>query len=179
MNTTLGKTEYSDLAHSIPCKNDTGHDKNTTISASQVIAASGTALFYLGIFSLGILGVCCKSCGKLSFSQGTFFAFLIGALTASVNVFTNADDLQVKLYCRIFTMFLVGIVFAMFGAALFFKRPETGQQILNQPTLGSQQPSMGLVVTLITIPLIVIEIVLLIAASASKKTDEPTGNVKI
>ena len=178
MNTTLGKTGYSNLTHSIPCKYDTGNDTNTTVAASQVIAASGTALFYLGIFFLGILGVCCKPCRKMACSQGTFFAFLVGALTASVNVFTNADDLQVKLYCRIFTIFLIGIVFAMFGAALFFTRPETGPENLNQPTLGRQQPSMGLVVTLITIPLIVIEIVLLIAAAASKKTDEPTGMLK-
>ena len=179
MNKTLGKAGYSDLTHSIPCKNATKHDLNTTISASQVIAASGTALFYLGIFWLGILGVCrrpCSTvCSRLACSQGTFFAFLVGALIASVNVFTNAEDLQVKLYCRIFTIFLIGIVFALFGAVWFFTPPGGQHGDANQPTLGLQQPSMGLVVTLITIPLIVIQIVLLIAAAASKKTDEPTG----
>ena len=176
MNTKLGNTDYSDLIHSVTCEKATDHDVNKTVSASQVIAASGTALFYLVLFSLGILGVCCKPCAKLACSQGTFFSFLVGALIASVNVFTNADDLQVKLYCRIFTIFLVGIVFALFGAALFFTL-QHGQHA-HLPTLGRQQPSMGLVVTLITIPLIVIEIVLLIAAAASKKTDEPAGILK-
>ena len=176
MNTKLGNTDYSDLAHSVPCKNATDHDRNTTVSASQVIAASGTALFYLVLFSLSILGVRCKPCAKLACSQGTFFFFLVGALIATVNVFTNADDLQVKLYCRIFTTFLVGIVLALFGAALFFTLPH-GQHA-HLPTLGRQQPSMGLVVTSITIPLIVIEIVLLIAAAASKKTDESAGILK-
>ncbi|KAL9975528.1 hypothetical protein ACROYT_G012698 [Oculina patagonica] len=176
MNPTLGTTDYSDLAHSVPCKQASEHDRNTTVSASQVIAASGTALFYLVIFFLSIFGVCFKPCAKLTCSHGTFFSFLVGVLIASVNVFTNADDLQVKLYCRIFTMFLIGIVFALFGAALFFKRPEGLQA--NLPTLGRQQPSMGLVVSSITIPLVVIEIVLLIAAAASKKTDEPAGMLK-
>lgn len=176
MNTKLGTTDYSDLTHSVPCKDATKHDLNTTISASQVIAASGTALFYLIIFLLSVLGVFCKPCARLTCSHGTFFSFLVGVLIASVNVFTNADDLQVKVYCRIFTISLIGIVFALFGAALFFTRPD-GQQA-NLPTLSRQQPSMGLVVTLITIPLIVIEIVLLIAAAASTKTDESAGMLK-
>ena len=151
------------------CEDVTERDLNTTVLASQLIASISSALFYLAIFSLSILGVCFKSCVKVSSSQGTFFVFLVGALIASMNVFTNANDLQVKEYYRIFTVSLIGIVFTLFGALLFFKRPAGVER--NQPTLGRHQPSMGLVVALITFPLIVIEIVLVIAAAGvSKKT---------
>ncbi|KAJ7337147.1 hypothetical protein OS493_010001 [Desmophyllum pertusum] len=168
----LNKSDHSDLVHIFRCEGATERDVNTTVLASQVIASISSALFYLAIFSLSILGVCFKSCVKVSSSQGTFFVFLVGALIAFVNVFTNANDLQIKLYCRIFTVFLIGIVFTLFGALLFFKRPG------NQLTLGRTQPSMGLVVALITFPLIGIEIALLMAArtaSNSEKADEPAG----
>ena len=171
MNATLGNTSL------LSCKSVTEHDLNTTVSASQIIAASGTGLFYLIMLSLGILGVCSKQCARLSSSQGTLFFFLVGALISFVNVLTNADELQVKMTCRVFTIFLIGIVFAVFGAALFFKVPtEDGAD--DEPTLGRQQPSMGLVVTSITFPLVVIEIVLLIASAASRNTDDSTGTLK-
>jgi len=175
MNATLGNTilSQSDLAHSFSCKNATENDLSTTVYASQIIAASGTGLFYLIMFCLGILGVCSRQCAKLSSSQGTLFFFLVGALISLVNVLTNADELQVKLYYRISTIFLIGIVFAVFGAALFFTVP-AGDGV-DAPTLGRQQPSMGLVVTSITIPLVAIEIVLLVASAASRNTDESGG----
>lgn len=175
MDTTLGNIAQSYLVRSLPCKTANGHDVNTTVSASQIIAASGAALFYLIILFFGILGVCFRQCAKLSSSQGTLFFFLVGALITFVNVFTNAGELQVKMNYRIFTIFLIGIVFAVFGAVLFFTVP-TGDRA-DAPTLGRQQPSMGLVITSITIPLVGIEIVLLIASAASKKTDEAAGTL--
>ena len=168
MNSTLGNTSL------LSC-NFTEHDLNTTVSASQIIAAAGTGLFYLIMLSLGILGVCSKQCARLSSSQGTLFFFLVGALISFVNVLTNADERQVKMTCRVFTIFLIGIVFAVFGAALFFKVP-TGVGADDEPTLGRHQPSMGLVVTSITIPLVLIEIVLLLASAASRNTD-PKGTL--
>ena len=181
MNATLGNTNVSqsDFAHlspSHPCKSASEHDLNTTVSASEIIAASGTGLFYLIMLLLGILGVGFKQCAKLSSCQGTLFFFLVGAMISFVNVITNADELQVKVIYRIFTIFLIGIVFAVFGAALFFKVP-TGDGA-DEPTLGRHQPSMGLVVTSITIPLVVIEIVLLIATAASRNTDDSKGKLK-
>lgn len=181
MNATLGNTNLSqsDFAHLSPsnfCKSVSEHDRNTTVSASEIIAASGTGLFYLIMLSLGILGVCSKQCANLSSCQGTLFFFLVGALISFVNVITNADELQVKVSYRIFTIFLIGIVFAVFGAALFFKVP-TGDGA-DEPTLGRHQPSMGLVVTSITIPLVVIEIVLLIATAASRNTDDSKVTLK-
>ena len=143
---------------------------------SQIIAASGTGLFCLILLFLGILGVCSKQCAKLSSSQGTLFFFLVGALITFVNVLTNADELQVKLIYRIFTISLIGIVFAVFGAALFSTLPTIdGADV--PATLSRQQPSMGLVVTLITLPLVAIEIVLLIASAASRNTDESEGKL--
>lgn len=178
MNATLGNINLSqsNFARSLSCKPVTEHDLHTTVSASQIIAASGTALFYLIMFSLGVLGVCFRQCAKLSCCQGTLFFFLVGALISFVNVITNADELQVKMNYRIFTIFLIGIVFAVFGAALFFKVP-TGDGA-DQPTLNRHQPSMGLVVTSITFPLVIIEIVLLIASAASRNTDDSKGTLK-
>ena len=180
MNATLGNMtnlSQSNFARSLSCKPSTEHDLKTTVSASQIIAASGTGLFYLIMLSLGILGVCSRQCAKLSSCQGTLFFFLVGALISFVNVITNADELQVKMNYRIFSIFLIGIVFAVFGAALFFIVP-TGDGA-DEPTLGQQQPSMGLVVTLITFPLVVIEIVLLIVTSttASRNTDDSKGTL--
>jgi len=175
MNATLGNAllSQSDFPSNFCCKNVTEHDLNTTVYASQIIAASGTGLFYLIMFCLGILGVCFEQCAKLPSSQGTLFFFLVGALITFVNVLTNADELQVKLTYRIFTISLIGIVFAVFGAVLFFTVP-TGNGA-DAPTLGRQQPSMGLVVTSITLPLVAIEIVLLVASTAFRNTDESAG----
>ncbi|XP_078365456.1 uncharacterized protein LOC144649749 isoform X2 [Oculina patagonica] len=86
----------------------------------------------------------------------------------SVNIFTNSGNQEVKIYFRIATGFLVGIVFVVVGAVLFFSKPEDGA---HQSTLARQQPSMGLVVGVITIPLIIAEIFLLVAANVSKKEE--------
>ncbi|XP_078365410.1 uncharacterized protein LOC144649720 [Oculina patagonica] len=163
----LDHSADSDLAHDFPC-NATERDLNTTISASQVITASYALLFYLVILVLSILGVCFRDCVKVFSSQATFLIFLIGTLLVSVNIFTNSGNHEVKIYFRLATGFLLGIAFVVAGAALFFSKPEDGA---HQSTLARQQPSMGLVVGAITIPLIIAEIFLLVAANVSKKEE--------
>ena len=145
------------------------HDRNTTIMASQVIVASYSLLFYLMLLVSSILGVCFRPCVKLSSSfQATSVLFLIGALMVFVNTFSNSNNPEVKIYFRLATGFLVGIAFMIFGATLFFSKPEEAR---NRPTLQQQQPSMGLVVGAITIPLIIAEVFLIASAAASKKLD--------
>ena len=157
-----------DLTLSIPCENVTKRDINSTVSASQIIAASYALLFYVVILVLSILGVCFKACVKVFTSQATLILFLIGTLMVCVNIFTNSGDQELKIYFRLATGLLVGIAFVFAGAWLFFSRPEDAA---NQSTLAQQQPSMGLVVGAITIPLIIAEIFLLVAANASKKEE--------
>ena len=43
-----------------------------------------------------------------------FFLFFIGALLASVNVFSNSDNLEVKLYFRLSAFMFVGIGYTLF-----------------------------------------------------------------
>ena len=171
----LDHSNYSDLAHDITC-NASERDLNRTISTSQYIAASYALLFYLVILVLSILGVCFKACAKVLSSQATFVLFLIGTLMVSVNIFTNSGNQEVKIYFRLATGFLVGMAFVSAGAVLFFSKPEDAP---NQSTLARQQPSMGLVVGVITIPLIIAEIFLLVAASASKKEETSEAVQKI
>ena len=150
-----GKTTWP-----VSCQTFTKHDVNTTKTASQVIVASCTGLFYLAILTLSLLGVWIQRFARLCSSRGTFFVFLIGALLASVNVFTNADNFEIKLYFRSSIVIVIGIAFTLFGAALFFALPQEGA---NQPaTLGRQQPSMGGVVGVITFFLFAIEVYLLV-----------------
>ena len=157
-----------DLTLSIPCENVTKRDINSTVSASQIIAASYALLFYVVILVLSILGVCFKACVKVFTSQATLILFLIGTLMVCVNIFTNSGDQELKIYFRLATGLLVGIAFVFAGAWLFFSRPEDAA---NQSTLAQQQPSLGLVVGAITIPLIIAEIFLLVAGNASKKEE--------
>ena len=163
----------SELSIVVRCSEVNGHDENTTVAASESIAAFGAGLFYILIFFLSILSVCLRPCVRLSSSQGTFFVFLIGALLAFINVFTNADNLKVKLYFRISITVLMGVAFTLFGAARFFSEP---RQERNEPTLGRKQPSMGLVVGSITFPLTIIEIVLIISTQASKNSYQPSSD---
>ena len=158
----------------VPCKTTTHHDVNTTVTASQVIVASGTGLFYFVMFTLSILGVWDKPCAKLCSSQRTLFVFLIGPLVAFINVFANSDNLEVKLYFRTSTVLIIGTAFTLFGATLFFSLP--GEET-NEPTLGRHQPSMGCIVGTITFPLFLIEAVLL--SLACKKADKPSGETVI
>ena len=147
---------------------------NKTTIASQVIAASFSALFYWLIFFLGILGVFYKPCAKLSSSRGTLFIFFVGALVIVVNILQSAtnteNDLQVRQYYRLSTIPLIGIIFILIGVKMFFRVPD--DEIVRQATLGRHQPSMGLVVSLLTVPLMVIEIVLLCASLSNRKIDK-------
>ena len=137
--------------------------------ASQVISASFAAVFYLVMFFQGILVICIERFVRISSSHGTLFVFFVGGLFACINVITTRNNLYVALNFRLFTVPLIGIIFLFFGVTLFSRELPPGE---NRPTLGRQQPSMGLVVSIITVPLVGIEIVLLIATFNSISTDE-------
>ena len=169
--------EFTDVTLKNICHTATNDDINSTVLASQLITASCAAAFYLVMFFLGILGVWFQSCLRVSSSQVTLFAFFVGALITCINVFTNAHNLSVKLSFRLFTTILIGIIFIIFGAWRFFEMPnrargEANPQGNDRPPLGKQQPSMGLVVSLLTFPLVIIEIVLICASFSSNITDE-------
>ena len=151
------------------CGNVTESDKNSVAKASQVISASFTAVFYLVMFFQGILVICIERFVRISSSHGTLFVFFVGGLFACINVITTKDNLYVVLNFRLFTVPLIGIIFLFFGVTLFSRELPPGE---NRPTLGRQQPSMGLVVSIITVPLVGIEIVLLIATFNSISTDK-------
>ena len=151
------------------CGYVTESDKNSVAMASQVISASFAAVFYLVMFFQGILVICIERFVRISSSHGTLFVFFVGGLFACINVITTRNNLYVALNFRLFTVPLIGIIFLFFGVTLFSRELPPGE---NRPTLGRQQPSMGLVVSIITVPLVGIEIVLLIATFNSISTDE-------
>lgn len=160
---------------------ETVYDRNSTITASEVIIASASGLFYFILFMLGVLGVWIKSCARLCSSQGTFFVFFIGVLVASVNVFTNSDNLEVRLYFRSSSAIVIGIAYVLFGALLFFSLPREGE---HPRTMGHQQPSMGCVIGMITLPLFLIEVLFLTFACTketrkSLEAHDPSGKLWI
>lgn len=143
--------------------NYTNYDLNATVFALQVITASFSALFYLVVLVLSALSICFKSLGKLlTSSQATFILFFIGAIMLTVNVFNTSANESIILCQRIISAFVVGITFVLLGAIRFFTKPT------NRPTLGEQQPSMGLIVAMITIPLNTVELMIVLGAQASK-----------
>lgn len=133
----FGEVECSQrgLTEMASCPDINEQHQNETEIASDVIAACGSGLFYIIIFFLSILGVCLRPFVTLSSSHGTFIVFLIGAIVACVNVFTNSDNLKVKLYFRIPVTIIIGIAYTVFGALCFFSRP---RQQTNEATLGRQ-----------------------------------------
>ena len=145
----------------INCSAATENDLNKTRLVTQVLFACGTGAFYLVVVALSICGICLANCAKLCTSRGTFFVFFVGALVASTNVFTYSDNIDVKLYFRCPVVLIVGIVYILIGAALFFKLREEGT---NEQALGGKQPFMGAAVGLVTFPLFALEIVLLALA---------------
>ena len=144
-------------------------DINNTMFVSQIIVASYSTLFYLLLLILSILGVCYKPCLKIFTSQANFMLFLIGALLVFVNIFAVEDQLEVKTYFRIATGFIIGIAFMISGSFLFFTKADDNN---NHCTLERQQPSMGLVVATITIPLIIAEVFLIASTFGSEKLKE-------
>lgn len=133
-------------------------DFNSTAVASQVITTSFSMLFYLAILVLSVLGVYFKSVVKLFSSHAMFIFFLIGLITSPLSVFNASGRSTVTLYERIVTVFLVGIFFVLFGAVLFFKKPSCNPS----NHLGLHQPSMGLLLTIITLPLNATELLILV-----------------
>ena len=133
-------------------------DINSMMFSSQVIFASYSMLFYLLLLILSILGICNKPCLKIFTSQANFILFLIGALLVFVNTFAVEDQLEVKTYFRVAKGFIIGIAFMISRAFLFFTKADDNN---NHCTLERQQPSMGLVVATITIPLIIAEVFLI------------------
>lgn len=150
------------------CGNNTNHNFNATAFASQVITASFSLCFYSAVLLLSGLSVCFKSLVKAFSSHTTFILFLIGAIVVSVNVFNTSDNKTIMLYHRIVSAFSVGIVYFLLGAIGFFKKP-TAEESSTHRKLGEHHPSMGLLVTIITLPLITTELMFLLGAQASEK----------
>lgn len=157
----------SSLAYGV--ENYTNYDSNATVFALQVITASFSALFYLVVLALSALSICFKSLGKLlTSSQATFILFFIGAIMLTVNVFNTSTNESIMLCHRVISAFVVGIAFVLLGAIRFFTKPTS------RPTLGEQQPSMGLIVIMITIPLNTVELMIMLGAQASKNETRHT-----
>ena len=148
------------------------HDLNsTTAFASQVITASFSMLCYVLVLVFIVLGVCFKSVWKLFSSPAIYIFFLIGAIITTVNVLnTWHGNLDVMCYDQIISAFLVGVVLVLLGAVLFFEKPRSDT---DQHTLGHHQPSMGLLLTIITIPLCATELLILIQDIESRKKSWP------
>ena len=141
-------------------------DVNKTMNATKWMVASYSMLFYVALFLLGALSAWSQTCVKICSSQVMLLVFLVGALMDFMSISTNSHNLQLKIYFRLAAGLLIGIVFMMFGAVLFFSQQEEGNRL---PTLQKHQPSMGFVVAGITIPLIIVECFLLASSGASKK----------
>ena len=141
-------------------------DFNSTAVASQVITASFSMLFYLAILVLSSLGVYSKSVVKLFSSHAMSIFFLIGLIMTPVNVFNASGRSTITLCQRIVSVFLVGVVFVLFGAVLFFKKPSRSPS----NHLGQHQPSMGLLLTIITLPLNATELLILLTFRAVADT---------
>ena len=142
-------------------------DVNKTMDATKWMVASYSMMFYVALFLLGALSAWFQTCVRICSSQVMLLVFLVGALMDFMSIFTNSHNLQLKIYFRLAAGLLIGIVFMMFGAVLFFsKQEEEGNRL---PTLQKHQPSMGFVVAGITIPLIIVECFLLASTWASKK----------
>ena len=146
------------------CGNISKHDRECTEFATRIVALGYSIVFYVAMLLLSVFGVFFKACEKFPKRVEVIF-FLTGILLVSLSIFVNSSDLTLTLYQRIASAFLVGIVFVLFGASLFFSRPTPSSY---HCTLSRQQPSMGLVVSVITVPLIITEILLFLGAESSK-----------
>ena len=139
---------------------------NSTSFASQVITASFSMLCYVIVFVLSVLSVCFKSIRKFLASPAFHIFFLIAGILASVAVLnTWHGKPNVICYHRTVSAFLVGVVLVLLGAVLFFEKPRSPS---DQATLGKHQPTMGLLLTIITLPLCAIGLLILIQEQASK-----------
>ncbi|XP_032229803.2 uncharacterized protein LOC116613259 isoform X2 [Nematostella vectensis] len=160
--------------------------------ATEVITVSLALLFYLLLLVLTALSVCTRCCSKLLSLQTTSIFFLVGGLMVSVNIFTNENTLLIKLVYRIAAGSVIGIAFMIVGVYMLFEKPrgctEDCRPGPSQPcsqnhhppkTLASQQPSMGLVVSIITTPLLIIELFLIFGTQAKTETDSYLNSVPL
>ena len=151
-------------------------DVNKTMDATKWMVASFSMMFYVVLFLLGALSAWFQTCIRICSSQVMLLVFLVGALMDFMSIFTISHNLQVKTSFRLAGVLLIGIVFMMFGAVLFFsKQGEDGNRL---PILQEHQPSMGFFVAGITIPLIMVECFLLASTWASKKNLDLTHEVR-
>ncbi|XP_067052884.1 uncharacterized protein [Acropora muricata] len=138
---------------------------NSTSFASQVITSSFSMLCYVIVFVLSVLSVCFKSIRTFLASPARHIFFLVAGVLTSVAVLnTWHGKHDVIFYHHIVRASLVGVVLVLLGAVLFFEKPRSPS---DQATLGKQQPSMGLLLTIITLPLCTIGLLMLIEAQAS------------
>ena len=142
------------------------NDFNSTRFASQVITSSFSILCYVVVFVLSVLSVCFKSIRKFLASPARHIFFLVaGTLTTVAVLNTWHGKPDVICYKHIVSASLVGVVLVLLGAVLFFEKPRSP---FDQTTLGKHQPSMGLLLTIITLPLCTIGLLILIEEQASK-----------
>ena len=140
---------------------------DSTGFASQVITSSFSMLCYVFVFVLSVLSVFFKSICKFIASPASHIFFLIAGILTTSAVLNNWHGRpDVTYYQRIASGSLVGVVLVLLGAVLFFEKPSSPS---DQATLGKHQPSMGLLLTIITLPLCAIGLLLLIEQQASKR----------
>ncbi|XP_067052245.1 uncharacterized protein [Acropora muricata] len=142
------------------------NDFNSTRFASQVITSSFSILCYVFVFVLSVLSVCFKSIRKFLASPSRHIFFLVaGTLTTVAVLNTWHGKPDVICYKHIVSASLVGVVLVLLGAVLLFEKPRSP---FDQTSLGKHQPSMGLLLTIITLPLCTIGLLILIEEQASK-----------
>ncbi|XP_074615989.1 uncharacterized protein LOC141875579 [Acropora palmata] len=140
---------------------------NSTRFASQVITSSFSILCYVVVFVLSVLSVPFKSIRRFVASPARHIFFLVaGVLTAVAVLNTWHGKHDMIFYNHIVPASLVGVVLVLQGAVLFFEKPRSPSEY--QATLGKHQPSMGLLLTIITLPLCAIGLLILIEEQASK-----------
>ena len=139
---------------------------NSTRFASQVITSSFSILCYVVVFVLSVLSVSFKSIRRFVASPARYIFFLVAGVLTSVAVLNPWHGKHdVIFYNHIVPASLVGVVLVLLGAVLFFEKPRSPS---DQATLGKHQPSMGLLLTIITLPLCAIGLLILIQEQASK-----------
>ena len=140
---------------------------NSTRFASQVITSSFSILCYVVVFVLSVLSVSFKSIRRFVASPARYIFFLVAGVLTSVAVLNPWHGKHdVIFYNHIVPASLVGVVLVLLGAVLFFEKPRSPSEY--QATLGKHQPSMGLLLTIITLPLCAIGLLILIEEQASK-----------
>ena len=138
---------------------------NSTGFASQVITSSFSMLCYIVVFVLSVLSVFFKSICKFIASPALHIFFLIAGILTTSAVLNNWHGKSFVMYYHgIASASLVGVVLVLLGSVLFFEKRTSP----DEATLGKHQPFMGLLLTIITLPLCTIGLLILIEEQASK-----------